>query len=417
MSVRLFIVPYGRDRLTFAGPPGWPIDEAVARAKLPPPPVRQPFDHTEAIRRAERVVIVFTDATRRSPDRELAGRVLRTLERASFPETRLSFLCAVGMHRPSTFEEKLAKLGPEIVERFDIVDHDPADVLTVGTVDGVPVQVNSRLVEPGTLIVALGVVEPHQYAGYSGGAKTVVIGCGGPDTIALTHGSRFLDHPNTRLGNVTDNPFQAFVRRAGEMIGLEWVCNVVLDGAHTIVDEASGPPGAVHDTLVARARLLVEVPVAAPYDVVIAGVGAPKDANLYQASRAATYIGLSDQPVIRTGGVIILPAPIPEGAGQGVGERNFIAALRHHDDLGAMMDRMRVEGCLPGEQRAYMVAQLLERCRVIVVGALYPEVIRAAHFTPVATMGEALALAAAWCGPAPRTLVVPYALQTIPVPG
>ncbi len=417
MSDRLYTVPFGQDELTFAAPGGWHVDVAAGRRRLPPATARLPYDYQDAIRRAERVVIVFTDATRQSPDQELARRVLGTLERASFPAERVSFLCAVGMHRPSTVQEKLDKLGPEIIERFEVSDHNPADVVTVGEVDGVPVQVSSCLVEPGTLVVALGVVEPHQYAGYSGGAKTVVIGCGGAETIAATHGPRYLDAPGTRLGNITDNPFQSFVRRAGALVGLRWVCNVVLNSDYQVVDLASGPPDEVHDMLVARARRLYEEPVAAPYDVVVAGVGAPKDVNLYQASRAATYIGLSSRPVIRPGGVVILPAPIPEGAGQGVGERNFIAALRGSADLVAMMEAMRRNGCLPGEQRAYMVAQLLAHYRVIVVGARDEDVVRAAHFTPAATMEAAFALAAEWSGnAAPRVLIVPHALQTIPVP-
>jgi nickel-dependent lactate racemase len=279
------------------------------------------------------------------------------------------------------------------------------------------VEVNPLLVEPGTLVVALGVVEPHQYAGYSGGAKTVVIGCGGPRTIGATHGPTYLDQPGTRLGRIEGNPFQRFVRQAGAMTGLRWAVNVGLDAEYRIGDEASGPPAEVHDRLVARARQIYETPVAAPYDVVIAGVGAPKDVNLYQASRGVTYIGLGGRPVIRSGGVMILPAPIPEGAGEGQGERNFLDVLRRSDDLDAMMREMRAHGCKPGEQRAFMVAQLLAHYRVIVVGASDEAVVRAAHFTPARTMDEALALAQDWCGSSmPRGLLVEHALQTIPVP-
>ena len=419
MTSRLYSLHFGRKTLAFTAPPGWEIDVAAGRQTLSPyddDETRMPYSYDEAIRRAERVVIVFTDATRSSPDRELAGRVLRTLVKRGVAENQIAFLCAVGMHRPSTMKEKLAKLGPEIVERFPVYDHDPTQVMTIGEIDGIPVQVNARLVEPGTLVVALGVVEPHQYAGYSGGAKTVVIGCGGPDTIAATHGPRYLDHPGTRLGNIEGNPFQQFVRQAGRMIGLRWVNNVILNSNNEVVDQWSGPPDIVHDALVARARRLYEVPVAAPYDVVIAGVGAPKDANLYQASRAATYIGLSSRPVIRPGGVIIMAASMPEGAGQGAGERNFIAALRRNNDLTAMMEEMRQVGCRPGEQRAYMLAQLLTRYRVIVVGARDADLIQAAHLTPAASMDEALALAQQWSGGPARGLLVSHALQTIPVP-
>jgi nickel-dependent lactate racemase len=417
MTSQPFTVPFGRDELTFSAPAGWTIDTARARDSLPPADPRPAHDMTDAIAAAERVVIAFTDATRESPDQFLAEGVLARLQAAGFPLDRVSFLCAIGMHRPSTHAEKVAKLGADIVGRFPIIDHDPAGVVTIDTIDGVPVQVNPVLVEPGTLVVALGVVEPHQYAGYSGGAKTVVIGCGGPDTIGATHGPRFLNEPGTRLGNIEGNPFQAFVRQAGARIGLQWVENVVLDSQYQVVDHMSGPPAVVHDTLVARARQLYEVPVAAPYDVVIAGVGAPKDANLYQASRGPTYIGLSGRPVIRSGGVLILPAPIPEGAGQGRGEQNFIEVLSRYADLDAMMTDMNAQGCRPGEQRAYMVAQLLAQYHLIVVGAQDEAVVRAAHFTPVPTMVAAFEQAAALLGGGSiRALLVPHALQTIPAP-
>ena len=89
--------------------------------------------------------------------------------------------------------------------------------------------VNAVLTE-SDLIIATGVVEPHQYAGYSGGGKTVVIGCGSEETIGLTHGPQFLDQPGVRLGQIDGNPFQQFVRDAAQAIGLKFVVNVVLDG-------------------------------------------------------------------------------------------------------------------------------------------------------------------------------------------
>jgi nickel-dependent lactate racemase len=415
-------VPFGRGELAFLVPEHWSFDVAAS------PPVREdqrralrfPDDtFASRVRAARRAVIVFTDATRESPDQLLAVRALRDLLTAGMAPDRIEFLCAIGMHRPSTPEEKLRKLGREILARFPVYDHDPADVVTVGQVDGVPIQTARRLAAPGTLIVALGVVELHQYAGYSGGAKTVVIGCGGADTIAITHSPEFLRHERVRPGEIEGNPFQGFVREAGRLLGLQRVYNALLDDDNLPILEMSGPPDVVHDALVAAARQHYEVPVDAPYDVVVTGVGAPKDANLYQASRAATTIGLSSQQVIRPGGVIILPAPVPEGAGMGQGEQNFITALGESSDLSALQARLDAEGCQPGEQRAYMVAQLLARYRVIVVGAEHPAVVKQAHLAPVDTMDEAFALARVWCGTReghPRLLIVPHALQTLPIP-
>lgn len=422
MTIRRYSVPFGQGDLPFTVPRGWAVEGAAVRppARGSRPVVRSVVaDFPARVRAASRAVIVFTDITRPSPDRLLAIDALRDLLQAGMPPDKISFMCAVGMHRPSTREEKIAKLGEDITARFPVIDHDPRSVVTHSLVGDIPVEVNHLLVQPGTLVVALGIVEPHQYAGYSGGAKTVVMGCGGARTIAATHGPRLLQHESTRLGRINGNPFQAFVREAGQRIGVERVYNAVLDETHDPVVRMAGPPDRVHDTLVMLARQRCEAAVNAPFDIVVAGVGAPKDANLYQASRAATYIGLSSHQVLRPGGVIILPVPIPEGAGQGEGERNFITALSRSRDLGRMLRGMESEGCLPGEQRAYMVGQMLRHYRVIVVGAQDPTVVKQAHFAPVDTMDEAFALAEVWCGAVdvpPRVLIVPNALHTLPVP-
>ena len=422
MTLQTYSVPFGQANLTFKVEPDWEVEQIPlpVRGESEPTWIQAPDDgFAAAVQQTDRAVIVFTDATRASPDRLLATRALRDLLEAGMPPDRISFLCAVGMHRPSTAAEKREKLGPEIVERFPVMDHDPAEVVSVGYIGNIPLKANHMLARPGTLIIGLGVVEPHQYAGYSGGAKTVTIGCAGAETIAATHSPRFLRHPGTRLGQIKGNPFQAFVREAGRRIGLVRVYNAVLDPTHQPRWLMGGSPDVVHDTLVRAARLLCEVPVPAPVDVVIAGVVPPKDANLYQASRAATYIGLSGQPVIRPGGVIILPAGIPEGAGQGAGEQHFIRALGENRDLSALMTRLEREGCQPGEQRAYMVAQLLKQFRVIVVGAKQPEIVKQAHLAPVDTLEEALELARVWIGTllrSPRLLIVPDALHTLPVP-
>ncbi len=415
-------IPFGRGTLAVQPPPGWVVDVADGAALEPgglAAPVAPVGAFAALARRAQQVVVVFTDATRQSPDQALAERALVDLQATGFPLERVSFLCATGAHRPSTLQEKREKLGEAILAHHEVVDHRLADVETVGQIEGIPVQVNRRLVAPGTLVIALGLVEPHQMAGYSGGAKTVVIGCGGAETIAATHGPRFLGHAGVQLGMVAGNPFQVFVRQAGRLIGLQWVYNAVVDHSGRIVSQLSGPADVVHDALVRQARQLYEQPVQAPYDVVLAGVGAPKDANLYQASRAATYIGLSARPVIRPGGVIILPAPLPEGAGQGAGEQNFIAALHRHPNLADLIAAMETRGCQPGEQRAYLIARLLRQYRVIVAGAEHPDVVKQAHLAPVESMEEAFALARVWCGArhtAPRLLIVPHALRTLPIP-
>jgi nickel-dependent lactate racemase len=129
-------------------------------------------------------------------------------------------------------------------------------------------------------------------------------------------------------GRIDGNPFQAFARAAAERAGLRFVLNVVLDPYERVVAAAAGAPGAVHDALVPQARAAAEAPVDGVCDVAVLGVAAPKDANLYQASRAITYLALAAAPAVRPGAPLVLAARCPEGAGQGAGERHFLAAMR-----------------------------------------------------------------------------------------
>jgi nickel-dependent lactate racemase len=420
-----------------AFPPGWRVTHiennpstvltdlpgAAAKALLAPlgsRPLRQMAS------RSMRVCIVFTDATRACPDQILVPSILRELAAAGVPNDNITLLCATGMHRPSTFEEKIAKLGADVALRYRVMDHEAQNLpglANLGTVGrphlnlpvDVPVLAN-RMAAEADLLIATGVVEPHQYAGYSGGGKTVTVGCGGETTINTLHGPAFLEDPRVRLGRVAANPFQTAVRNGAQRAGLRFVSNVVLDGDRGAVAVQAGDPVAVHDQLVEVARRLYEVPVPQQYDVVVAGIGGPKDVNLYQASRAATYVGWP-QSLWREGGVIITPARCWEGAGQGAAEQRFYEALSNAEDLRALVDDLRRHDAQAGEQRAYMVAQVLLKNTVIIVGSDCPEAVRACKMIPSATMVEAAAVARGIVGDSASALIVPHALQTLPVVG
>ncbi len=341
------------------------------------------------------VTIAFTDATRACPDELLISQLFIRLGALGVALPDVTLLCATGLHRPMTSVEREVKLGRELAARARVVDHhalDPASLVHLDDVDGLPVVVDRLCVETDVLI-ATGVVEPHQYAGYSGGAKTVVIGCGGEETIQATHGAAMLDQPGVRLGSVMNNPFQQFVRRAGERIGLDYVVNVVLDDTGRMLVAAAGEPNAVHDWLVERARTFYETRVYRPAHMALAGVPAPKAANLYQASRAATYLALADNTPLLPGAPILLPAALPEGAGQGTGERRFYEVLSGARSPAQLVDELRRTGFPAGAQRAYILAQVLMHHPIIVVGAEHPEVVRACHMYAVADMQAGMALA------------------------
>lgn len=373
-----------------------------------------------------RVCIVFTDATRACPDHILVPAILRELEMAGVRDENITLLCATGLHRPSTPAEKIAKLGQDVVDRYTVIDHDAQSAVILSEVKNLgqsgealrfaqgDISLNPLLLQ-SDLILATGVVEPHQYAGYSGGGKTVVIGCGGEATISETHGPKYLDHPGVRLGKVEGNPFQQFVREAALSIGLKFVVNVVLDGDGQPVAVKAGDPIAVHDELIAIAKKLYEVPVPQQYDVVIAKVDPPKDVNLYQASRAATAIGLSATPPIRLGGVIIVEAQCIERTGEGKGEVRFFEAMSLSQNLDQVLSRFRLNGCRAGEQRAFMLAQVLKKYEVIIAGSECPDAVEACQMTAVNSIDGAIDRIKHKIGKQASVLYLPHPLITLPI--
>jgi nickel-dependent lactate racemase len=144
-------------------------------------------------------------------------------------------------------------------------------------------------------------------------------------------------------------------------------------------------------------------------------VGFPKDCNLYQASRAPSYLFFAPTPVVRPGGFLIIPARCEEGAGAGVGEQRFLAAMRDAPDVQFILDDARRNGYPPGQQRAFVMAKVLEQARVVIVGSECPDLVAACKMIPAATMEEALALAHHELGPGCQVLIVPHAMLTLPV--
>jgi nickel-dependent lactate racemase len=275
----------------------------------------------------------------------------------------------------------------------------------------------NRLAYESKLTIATGIVEPHQYAGYSGGAKTLAVGAAGEAMIAYTHGPQMVEHPGTRLGRIEGNPFREAVNEAARRAGLQFIVNVVQDDEQRVVAVRAGEPQAAFAELVTIARSLFEVPIPHQYDVAIGGVGYPKDANLYQATRAPSYLFFAPLPVVRPGGFFIIPAQCPQGAGEGVGEQRFYQALRDFPTVQALIEDARLHGYPPGQQRAFIMAKVLAETNVIIVGAENPQIVQDVKMIPAATMAEALAIVQERLGGELEVLIVPHALLTLPVIG
>ncbi|HYH11709.1 MAG TPA: nickel-dependent lactate racemase [Thermomicrobiales bacterium] len=424
-------IPFGSSEITVSIPDRFTVfdlkpDQPTAHpdpAALARERVTQPIGSSrlaELARGATSVVIAVTDATRACPDHILLPPMLAELESAGLRADQVTIVVAVGTHRPSTEAEKRAKLGDAICDRYMVIDHDPYDpdqLVTVYEHDSrVPFRINRRAVE-ADILIATGIVEPHQYAGYSGGGKTIAIGCANEAVIEYTHGPALLDHPGTRLARIEGNPFQRAVREVARRAGLDFVANVVKNTDGGVVDIRYGAPEAVHDSLAALASTFMTAPLPHQVDVAIAGVPAPKDANLYQSSRAASYLQFAPVPVVRPGGTIIVPSACPEGIGEGTGEQRFGVAMRHPGGANAILEEARRNGIRAGAQRAYVMAQVLQSVDVVVARAIDPGAISGLGFGTSPTVEAALdhVLDASPGKEHLSLLVAPYALQVLPI--
>jgi nickel-dependent lactate racemase len=429
-------VPYGDGELEFMVQPWFDVDvvesgtapvvsdlEASTREALRrprgSPPLAQLARDAVATRKDATALIAVTDLTRASPDDVLVPPMLDELNAGGIADERITVVVAVGLHRATSDAEKRRKLG-SVTDRVRVVDsegRDPAQWADLGPIPpyGVPGS-TQRIVKDATLVIATGIVEPHQYAGYSGGRKTIAIGCCGEPVITATHGMRFLEDPGVRLAKIEGNPFHQTITEIARRAGLRFCLNVVTDDRERVVAVAAGAPDDVLRDLVAVAARLYTRPIAKQYDIAIAGVGAPKDANLYQASRAATYLRFAPTPVVREGGAIIIAARLDEGAGEGAGEQRFLAALERAESPAAVVDGAR-KHFAGGEQRAVMVALTLQHCLVIVAASEAPEVVRLAKLRAAVDVEEALDIAYEHIGRPERAsvLLVPRALHTLPI--
>jgi len=286
--------------------------------------------------------VCVPDGTRRLPIREALEALRERIDTATV-------LIGLGLHRPMTDEE----IAPYRVG-WKVVQHDP-DRCTDGL---------HPLVAGAELVVCVGVVELHQYAGFSGGWKAAVVGCGSREVLAELHAREMVCHPDVQVGRLDNNPFRERVDALGRGLrgyALQWTGTCWVGG---------DPVDALR---VAATQLQPWVLVDEPAEVALLRVPQAKAVNLYQASRAATYLALSPSPPLVPGALLVLDAACPEGIGQGSGERALARLLAEGRPWEELLTGPVPSGA--GLQRAYMLARLFARYRLVVAGCARPEVL------------------------------------------
>jgi nickel-dependent lactate racemase len=394
-------------RLTPVGDLGLAVERAFAE------PVAAPRLR-ELARGAATVAVAIPDASRPCPNPAILSRILDELSRAGVPDEGVSVHVGCGLHATTTPEERAVLAGADAAACVAVLDAQgiETECADLGTTPaGVPARIARRLAE-ADLAISVGVVEPHLYAGFSGGVKGVAIGCAGRETIAATHHPRFISQPGVAVGELAGNPFQRELREIAARTPLRWAVNAVMDEGGETSALVAGEPAAVQEALARDHAAAWLRPVTTPFDVIVAGIHAPKSDNFYQASRAATYICLAARPALAEGGLVVLCADLPGGAGDGPGERNCAAVLAGAGSPAELVRRGMTEPLGPGGQRAFVLARVLDRFRLAVVGACDPAFLEPLGVTAFDSVDAAVASAESRLGRRARVLAVADAMAT-----
>ncbi len=346
-------------------------------------------------REAASAAIVVSDVTRPCPTARFLPALLDEL--AAVGDEAITVIFALGSHRPHTREEQEELVGREVLARARVLDLDAGDCTYVGTTSrGTRVEVFRPFLE-AEFKICTGNVEYHYFAGFSGGVKAVVPGLCSRATIQANHSMMLA--PAARAGVIEGNPVREDIDEAGELLGVGFAFNVVLDGRKRIVRAFAGHPTTAFRAAAAfyDERFGVTVPAAA--DVVLASPGGrPKDINLYQAQKTLDNV----RGAVRNGGAVILVAECPEG----FGEATFERWMREMTTPQALVERIQREFVLGGHKAA-AIAGLLRTVDVYLVSAFPDETVRRMGMTPMPRAQAAVEAAAARYGPAATFLVVP----------
>ena len=236
-----YSVAFGKGKIDFSIPKN--IHVTVANPTLCSPisdltnKIRNSLSHPidskslkELVKGKNSVCIVVTDITRECPDKELLIPILEILE-SELNIKNITILIANGMHRKMTYLEKVTKYGKNVVDNYKIIDHDSKDennLINLGKTKNQTPIIISKIAYESEFLISLGVVEPHQFAGYSGGYKTVAIGVAGDATISSTHSWKMLSNIKTGLSSLEENPISQDLREIGTKLGLNFIVNVIL---------------------------------------------------------------------------------------------------------------------------------------------------------------------------------------------
>ena len=333
------------------------------------------------------IVIIASDHTRPVPSKLIIPPMLKEIREAS-PSAKITILIATGCHRGTTKDELISKFGEEIVQNENIYIHDCDEndnLVNIGTLPSGGECIINKIAHGADLLVSEGFIEPHFFAGYSGGRKSLLPGVCARQTVLANHCSEFIAHPNSRTGVLEGNPMHRDMLWAAKQAKLSYIVNVVLNENKEVIYAVAGDLEGAHKKGTDFLASLCGAE-AVPCDIVITTNGGyPLDQNVYQAVKGMT----AGEATVKKGGVIIMMAK----SNDGIGGDHFYHQLADEPDINKTMDmflsRKRNE-TVPDQWQTQVFLRVLFHASVIYVSDMEPEIIKNMHMTPAASLDEAI---------------------------
>lgn len=360
---------------------------------------------------AKTVLVITSDHTRPVPSMITMPIILQEI-RSLNREIKVKILIATGFHRQSTHEEIVAKFGREIVDHEDIVIHDShkkENMVFKGILpSGGELWLNS-LIDWADLVISEGFIEPHFFAGFSGGRKSILPGIASERTVMVNHCSKFIAHSHARTGILEGNPIHKDMLYAAHSAKLKFIINVVINDSKKIINAFAGHPEEAHRIGCEFVKQLAKVDAVEADIVITSNGGYPLDQNIYQSVKGMT----AAEVCVKKGGVIIMVAACNYGHG-GEAFYEWFANVKSPEDVAAEISKISQEDTCPDQWEAQILARILMRCTVILVTDMCdPDIIKSMHMKHAMSIEEATRMAEDVVGKEADITIIPDGIGVI----
>ena len=360
----------------------------------------------------DKVVILISDHTRPVPSKYILPLMLAEIREGN-PDADITLLVATGCHRNSSKDELVFKLGEEIFNNEKIYIHDCDDEEMLVTLDeklpsGGDIVVN-KIAAEADLLVAEGFIEPHFFAGFSGGRKSVFPGCCSRKTVMYNHNSEFIDSQYSRTGNLENNPIHKDMVAAAIALGLCYVVNVVINSEKKVIHAVAGDLEKAHEagTNWLKDKAGVERKEA---DIAITSNGGyPLDQNIYQTVKSMT----AAEATLKDDGVIIVCSESGDGTGGDAFHNAFLEEREIEKLYKGFLDTPKIE-TIPDQWESQILCRILLKAKAVIYVSDYDEkILEDFHFIPVKTLDEAMEKADELMGKDSTVTVIPDGIAVI----